>query len=166
MQGLNGDRIRELRENLGLSQEELGDKMAAHGAHANQGYVSQLELGYKFPRLAAFVALLDALGTSADYLMNRTNDPTPVSQLQDRIHVVATDNAERARLTELLTLVQALPESEQAYMLDLIRRLTGQKRENETAKIDQEIMRLLAFVRGRFGADVAREIKALYEVEP
>ena len=56
-----GCRIKECREKLGLTQEQLAEKM-----DVSVNYISTIERGESFPRYQRLVALLNALQTSAD----------------------------------------------------------------------------------------------------
>lgn len=56
-----GKRIKERREQLGLTQEQLAEKL---GLATN--YISTLERGASFPRCEKLILLLNGLETSAD----------------------------------------------------------------------------------------------------
>ena len=58
-----GKRIKQRREELGLTQEELAAKL---GVATN--YISTIERGASFPRYEKLVMILNALQTSADYI--------------------------------------------------------------------------------------------------
>lgn len=62
------NRIRELRLALGYSQKELGNKV-----DKSLYTVSKWELGERQPSNEDLVKLCDALGTTADYLLGRTD---------------------------------------------------------------------------------------------
>lgn len=62
------NRIRELRLALGYSQKELGSKV-----DKSLYTVSKWELGEREPSNEDLVKLCDALGTTADYLLGRTD---------------------------------------------------------------------------------------------
>jgi len=67
---LIGDRIRELRTNLGLSGKNLGDMVGI-----TQSYISALERGEREPSLDVVKRLSLVLKTSVSYLMD---DDTPI----------------------------------------------------------------------------------------
>jgi transcriptional regulator with XRE-family HTH domain len=70
---LLGQRIRERRERLTLSQTELGRRIGKDGQ-----YISKLERGILTNLTAnTLEQLAEALVCSMDYLMNRTDDPRP-----------------------------------------------------------------------------------------
>jgi transcriptional regulator with XRE-family HTH domain len=58
-----GLRLRQLREQQGLSQESLGDR-----AHLHRTYVGSVERGERNPSLDVFYALADALGVGIEQL--------------------------------------------------------------------------------------------------
>ena len=56
-----GKRIKQRREQLGLTQEQFAEKL---GVATN--YISTIERGASFPRYEKLVAIINALETSAD----------------------------------------------------------------------------------------------------
>lgn len=83
-----GERLRQLRQQQNLSQEELADRV---GVHNNS--VSKWENGV-IPNMKRIVALAKILGTTTTYLLGETDDPNqetgntstiePVSNGEDR----------------------------------------------------------------------------------
>jgi transcriptional regulator with XRE-family HTH domain len=71
------NRIRELRLALGYSQKELGN-MVDKSLYA----VSKWELGEREPSNEDLIKLCDALGTTADYLLGRTDANTRRVELE------------------------------------------------------------------------------------
>jgi transcriptional regulator with XRE-family HTH domain len=61
-----------MRKQLGLSQEALAEITGV-----DQKTISDYEVGKGNPTANSISGLADALNTSADYLLGRTNDPTP-----------------------------------------------------------------------------------------
>lgn len=59
-----GQRFKQYREQAGLTQEELAEKVGL-----NSNYISRIERGDSFPRLETFVGLLNALEVSADAIL-------------------------------------------------------------------------------------------------
>lgn len=59
-----GVTLRQLRENAGLTQEELGFRFGLH-----RTYISMLERGYRVPSLETLLALADYLGAKPVKLM-------------------------------------------------------------------------------------------------
>lgn len=59
-----GQRIRELRHALGLSQEELAERAGVH-----RTYVGMIERGEKNITLKSLAKIAKALGISMDFLM-------------------------------------------------------------------------------------------------
>ena len=70
---LLGQRIRELRERHGMSQAALARTL---GASINA--INMLEVGStRAPHIDRLIALADLFHVSLDYLVGRTDDPTP-----------------------------------------------------------------------------------------
>ena len=65
-------RLRELRKAKGISQLKL-----AMDLNANQNTISRYETGEREPGIAEIIALADYFNVSTDYLLERTDDPTP-----------------------------------------------------------------------------------------
>ena len=59
-----GDRIRDARKKLGLTQEALAEKV-----DITLYYMGEIERGIKVPSLDLFIRLAEALDVSADYLL-------------------------------------------------------------------------------------------------
>ena len=68
------DRLREIRKEKGLTQQELGDAIGLHGMS-----ISGYERGVKKPSFEALDNLAEALNVSIDYLLGSsdTNRPYP-----------------------------------------------------------------------------------------
>ncbi len=59
-----GDRIREARKKLGMTQERLAESL-----DITPYYLGELERGNKTPSLELFINLVEMLNVSADYLL-------------------------------------------------------------------------------------------------
>ena len=70
-------RIRDLREDAGLKQEDMAEKL-----HVRQSTYSNYELGVNEIPIRALVFLADFYNTSIDYLLERTDvkEPLPKSK--------------------------------------------------------------------------------------
>ena len=64
---VHGNRIKLLREQLGLTQTELAEKIGL-----TQAAIMHFEKGYKQPSQTTLVAIADVLDCSTDYLLGRT----------------------------------------------------------------------------------------------
>ena len=67
---LTGDRIKELRLRLGLSQSELGDRVDTDSTTISRWETNRVRVSQKY-----LVKLANALCTSTDYLLGDTDDP-------------------------------------------------------------------------------------------
>ena len=63
------DRLRELRTEKGLTQQELGDAIGLHGMS-----ISGYERGVKKPSFEALDSLADVLNVSIDYLLGHSDE--------------------------------------------------------------------------------------------
>ena len=71
-----GDRIRFLRESKGWTQGQLADRLTARGAPVTFSAVSQWERGETANiKLVAFLALVEELGTTHEYLVHGPSEP-------------------------------------------------------------------------------------------
>lgn len=72
-----GDRIRALRLSKGWTQQDLADRLTARGATVTFSAVSQWERGEtENIKLKLFLALVEELGTTHEYLVHGPSDPT------------------------------------------------------------------------------------------
>ncbi len=62
-----GDRLREARKRLALTQEQLSEKL-----DVSLAYISEIERGLKMPSMSLFIRLVEVLDVSADYLVRDT----------------------------------------------------------------------------------------------
>ncbi|MBP3583451.1 MAG: helix-turn-helix transcriptional regulator [Clostridia bacterium] len=62
-----GDRIRETRKRLNLTQEQLAESL-----DISVNYISEIERSLKHPSLQVFIKLIEVLDVSADYLLRDT----------------------------------------------------------------------------------------------
>ena len=67
-----GERIRALREKIGISQEEL-----AHSVGMHPNTVARWERGELIPRGTSLSKLAKGLNTTSTYLLSETDDPLP-----------------------------------------------------------------------------------------
>ena len=90
---LNAERLIECREKNGLNKLEAARKMGL----SQSGYV-RYESGERKPTIQVVEAMAQALKTSADYLLGRTDDPEP-----DHITIYKADEPILFELTKDLT---------------------------------------------------------------
>jgi len=104
-----GKRIKERREQLGLTQEQFAEKL---GVATN--YISTIERGASFPRCEKLILLLNGLETSAD-----------------AIFCDVLDHAAQHRASVLSEKLAALPVKEQKRILDMVEMMIRQASETE-----------------------------------
>ena len=73
------ERMRELRKQKRLSQQELADLVGLHQSH-----IGLYERGASRPTADALKRLADALGVTGDYLLSGSSDEVAKAKLEDR----------------------------------------------------------------------------------
>lgn len=81
-----GSKIRELRIQKGLTQEELADR-----SELSKGFISQLENDLTSPSIATLVDILQCLGTSLKDFFNDTEDEQIVFSSEDFFEKIDTE---------------------------------------------------------------------------
>lgn len=97
-----GRRVKEAREQAGLTQEEFAELMGLSPSH-----ISVIERGVKPTKLETFVRIANVLNVSADNL------------LQDLV-----DNSQLGAVNELASEIMRLPTPERTRILNAIKALT------------------------------------------
>ena len=100
-----GKRIKERREQLGLTQEQLAEKLglATH-------YISTVERGTTFPRCEKLILLLNGLETSADAIFCDVLDHSvnyQASVLSEKIAELPAEEQKRIRNMVEMMVAQA-----------------------------------------------------------
>ena len=72
MSGMKTERLKALRESMGISQAELAKKMSV-----TPPTISRIENGEREPNLQFLKNLATFFNVSVDYLLGLTDDPTP-----------------------------------------------------------------------------------------
>ena len=103
-----GKRIKQRREQIGLTQEQFAEKL---GVAPN--YISTIERGASFPRCEKLIAIINGLETSAD-----------------AIFCVVIDHTTEYRASVLSQKLQALPPADQKRILEIVEFMI-QQAENE-----------------------------------
>lgn len=75
-----GDRITELREEMGITQAELSDNV-----HVSGSSVSEYEKGVTNPSMSVLLQLADFFDVSLDYLMGRTTIRSTFQKLESQL---------------------------------------------------------------------------------
>ena len=99
---LFGMRIKELRKNKGLSQEEVAEKV-----NISSKYLSRIEMGQHFPSIDTLVNLADVLKVELkDFFefAHETDDPKELKRIMDGI----LQEADRDKLKLLVKVAKAM----------------------------------------------------------
>jgi transcriptional regulator with XRE-family HTH domain len=107
--GIDGKRVRQLREDLGWTQEDLARAVSKLVGAINQSSISHVERGTYGMRVDALAALAVALDTSTDYLLGLTDDPDPRTSLEDHVILIEHDPVRRKFLQEFFNGIESLP---------------------------------------------------------
>lgn len=140
-----GTRLKELREDLGLTQKEIADQLGY-----NQSYYSQIERGDKGMTSKLTTKLFVLFGVSSDWLLNGIgNKPSVVLGVNSGGKVVATDKninqANMVNITENQTVEGILPSELIKSKIDSIDKYMRYKFPNysETDKVYEEYRDLI-----------------------
>ena len=96
-----GDRVKEARTALGLTQEELG-KMV--GYMSGRQAINKIEVGKAFPSQKYIVSLAEALGVSVGWLLGTTHETRP--EIKNLLSSVQDCTAEEIK--QLIQIVEVL----------------------------------------------------------
>jgi len=113
-------RLRELREEMGLTQAALSRKVHAGQGGINQSAIAQVERGMTGFKAETLGEVADVLCTSTDYLLGRTDDPTPYSDVEEQVILVERDPERRDRLQRLFAAIGRLPDGQRREYLDML----------------------------------------------
>ena len=96
-----GRRIKECRENIGLTQEQFAEKL---GMASN--YISTVERGASFPRCEDLIAIINGLGVSADAIFcDVIEQPTDYQKSQLSKELAALPPASQKRILQMVELM-------------------------------------------------------------
>jgi len=113
-----GKRLRILREDQGINQTELAQRMADMGAGIDPSYLSQIEADAKMPRLPVLAAIVRALNTTSDYLLLLSDQPATAAP-DEPPNYFSEEADEAARL------IDAMQPARRAEALALLRVIAG-----------------------------------------
>jgi len=116
-----GKRVKVLREDLGLTQDDIRKNLARLGVEIGQSYLSEIERSKKMPNGEVIVGLAKVLRTSADYLLLLSENADPRNGAAT-VSIVSEDEEERRVLSELVELAQDVSRPEQSLLLEIVRR--------------------------------------------
>lgn len=153
-----GKRVRILRLDLDMRQNDLESKLKEHGADIGQSYISVLENSDRIPSGEVVAALAKALGTTTDYLLLLTDNPLrPEDESGANI---SEDSEEILRLYDRLSpgrrrdlIRQAdmwLREEDEDYLLELFRDLLDRYR---AEGIEADAERIISDLLSRYDSD-------------
>ncbi|HEV7278423.1 MAG TPA: helix-turn-helix transcriptional regulator [Devosiaceae bacterium] len=86
-----GDRIREVREELGISHRDLADRMKKFGAKAHWTTLQKLE-ERSSERSKFSMAIAEALGVNAQWLLDGVGPREPMRSLDRKMKLLPQDD--------------------------------------------------------------------------
>lgn len=109
-----GKRIKLLRHDLDLTQEELRRRLHLAGVDIHQSYISSLERSNSLPSGEVLAGLAKVLGTTADYLLLLSDDPLIPGEPDEDARTVTDDE------WSLVTALRSLPDADRLGLLEMI----------------------------------------------
>lgn len=106
-----GQRIKQRREALKMSQEELAQKIG----YKSRSSINKIELDLYNLKQSKIKAIADALQTTPSYIMGWEEEKNPTPDIED------------GKYMEFMRLFKQLPESEQQIVIDLIKSLLKER---------------------------------------
>ena len=97
-----GKKIREERMKLGLTQEELGEKIDSTGA-----YIGQIERGERNASVAKIILIAEKLNVSVDYLTGK-GFANPYKDIDSKIadELSNATNKQKELITEIIKIIK------------------------------------------------------------
>ncbi len=111
-----GKRVRILRQDLGLTQDEMHRRLRAAGTEISRSYISVIERQDLLAGSDLVRGLAKVLNTSTDYLLLMTDDPMPYRGESDEEPLGLDVRALAGRLNQL-------PDSVRPRMLEIVDRM-------------------------------------------
>lgn len=155
-----GKRFKKAREDALLSQSDVTGQLEKAGISLTQSGLSHYETGRTFPDPATLVAMADVVGVSLDYLLGRTETPSPVAEIEEAL-AAATGKGRINRI------VGQLNKDRQQQVLDFAEFLLSQEKKTvEPDELSQWVASTEVLLR-RFGTSGERSfVKLLSTVRP
>jgi len=126
------ERLKELRNERGVSQQELANRVKEYlgeEGQAYQSYIGNMEDSKKsaLPSVQALRAIAVILETNTDYLLGLTTDSRPTGDVDDQVVVVVEDPDERRIVQEVAEALARANKDERLYVAGLVRKLLPKK---------------------------------------
>lgn len=148
-----GKRQRLLRMDLQMTQKDLADAVTRHGVQMGQGYVSELERTDKVPLGDVVAAVAKVLNTSTDFLLQMTDDATPLNDINNKDNYISPQAGEAA------TIIDNLDEDTRDAVMALLRYMDN--RDTERRDLHVEMAALLTAGITHFDDTLRKNAQAL-----
>jgi transcriptional regulator with XRE-family HTH domain len=116
-----GKRLQVLREDLGINQKELAHELGKMGISVDRSHIANIENNNRNPSLDLLTALAKALGTTTDYLLLLTDDPSPPNEQEPA--AIPKGLSLPDEFQSLLAIYEQLSADEQKNLLNVIKSL-------------------------------------------
>lgn len=125
-----GKRLRLLREDLGLTQGELAEKLREYGQPVGQSYISELERTDKMPSGAVVAGLAEILGCTSDFLLLLSDATNPIDPNRDDVLIIDLDDPSmKSEISDLVARYQRMPRQFRQAVTEFIRLWITQRAE-------------------------------------
>ena len=111
---LRGDRIRQLRNDMGMTQAEMVVRLQKLVGAVNQSHLSQVERGERGLAPDTLAAVAVVLETSTDYLVGLTDDPTTHGNMEEQVILVERDPIRREYLQRIFAGIERMTSDQRA----------------------------------------------------
>lgn len=126
---LDTERVTSKRKSIFGSQPKLIEAWKKRfGSAPHQTQISKVELGTKGMSIERVGQLAELLETNVDYLIGRSDDDKPVSDLEDQVVFSVQTELERKLLDTIGREFLQLAEVDQQTVLELVKRLPKKPR--------------------------------------
>ena len=111
---LRGDRIRQLRKDMGMTQADMVDRLQKLVGAVNQSHLSQVERSERGLAPDTLAAVAVVLETSTDYLVGLTDDPTTHGNMEEQVILVERDPIRREYLQRIFAGIERMAADQRA----------------------------------------------------
>lgn len=111
---LRGDRIRQLRNDQGMTQADMVARLQKLVGAVNQSHLSQVERGERGLAPETLAAVAVVLETSTDFLVGLTDDPTTHGNMEEQVILVERDPIRREYLQRIFSGIERMPSDQRA----------------------------------------------------
>ena len=157
-----GKRVRILRTDVGMTQNELVDTLERFGSPVGRSYLSAIETTDRTPTGDVIAGIAKAIGTTSDYLLGMTENPFPPAN-HDSAKLSQSEDFLSPDAMELAMLFDKLPQWRRSQVIRTVRNIITAEVEQQSS-LAVRSRHMLDEIEERYGKDAkqkAREILML-----